>query len=482
MQQVDLLIRDACIITMDRGRRVIDDGAVAIDGGRIAAVGGTGEILGRFEGRRTLSARDRYLYPGLVSTHTHLFQCLLKGLGRDRALFDWLNASVWRALRNYDEEAMYYAALVGLIDSVRSGTTTVCDHQYCHPRPGIDASVIQAYLDAGVHGVLCRVHAEVGDLPPEMALDYAETEDDYFRELEGLCTSYRHHSLIDIAMGPSMIWDHQKSGFLRTREFANAFRIPISMHLAETEEDDRFAMKRWGMSAVDFLEHCGMLGPDLLVVHAVHVRDEDIRRFRDYEVKVSHCPVSNMLLASGTAPVPRYLEEGITVSLACDGAASNDTQDMLDVMRIAALKHKLVSRDASVVPAQQVLEMATIGGARALGLEDRIGSIEEGKMANLFIWSANNARAVPVNDPISSLVYSSSTCNVETTIIGGRTVLDHGRLTTLDETVVLRKAQQVADGLIRRSGLRNAHWGQSVPARCGLASEDGAPTAGGLKT
>ncbi len=136
----------------------------------------------------------------------------MTGLGRDRPLFDWLDASVLRAMRNYDEEAMYSAALVGLIESVRSGTTTVCDHQYCHPRPGIDSSVIQAYLDANVHGVLYRVHAEAGDLPPEMALDYVETEDDYFRELEVLCSSYRHHPLIDIAARCGLASRTSKSG------------------------------------------------------------------------------------------------------------------------------------------------------------------------------------------------------------------------------------------------------------------------------
>lgn len=470
MTRCDLLIANATIVSMDAAHRVIQDGAIAISGDRISALGGTGDILGRYSGQRTIEARGKYLYPGFVSTHTHLFQTMLKGLGRDKPLFEWLDGSIRRALRNFDEETIYYAALLGLMEAVRSGTTTVTDYQYCHSSPGMDESVIRAYLDLQVRGVLCKAHAEVSGFPDEIALNYVETEDDHFRELEDLCIKYQGHPLIGMSLGPGIIWDQTKDGFLRTREFADHFKIPITMHLAETESDDRYAIETYGMSCVDFLESCGLLGPDFVAVHAVHVAEEDIRRFRDYGVKISHCPVSNMLLASGAAPVRRYLEEGITVSLACDGAASNDTQDMLDVMRIAALKHKLVNRDASAVTAPQILEMATMGGARALGMESRIGSLEEGKMADMFIWAANDCRAVPVNDPISSLVYSSDSHNVETTIIAGKVVLDDGALVGPDEDETLRKVQRLAERLVRRSGLGDS--------RLGLADNRGAGIEG----
>jgi len=240
-----------------------------------------------------------------------------------------------------------------------------------------------------------------------------ETEDDHFRELEHLCLKYSGNPLVGLAAGTGIIWDQDPAGYRRSREFVDHFKIPFSMHLVETEEDDRYAQQTWGMSAIDLLESCGILGPDFIAVHDVNVKDEDIRRFRDFGVKVSHCPIANMILASGTAPVPRFLQEGVTVSLACDGAASNDSQDMLEVMRIAALKHKLVSHDASVVTAEQVLEMATRGGAKALGMERRIGTLEVGKLADMFVWSPNTARSIPVNDPISSLIYSSDSATLK---------------------------------------------------------------------
>jgi 5-methylthioadenosine/S-adenosylhomocysteine deaminase len=340
--------------------------------------------------------------------------------------------------------------------------------------------VINAYVDLHVRGVISKAHTEVGGLAKEIALNYMETEDDHFRELEMLCLKYRDHPLIRMSLAPGIIWDHDKPGYVRTREFANHFKIPISMHLDETEEDNRYAMETWGVSAIDLLESCGVLGPDFIAVHAVHVSENDIRRFRDYEVKISHCPISNMLLASGTAPVSRYREEGITVSLACDGAAANDTQDMLDVIRITALTHKLVNRDAAVMSAEEVLEMATMGGAKALGMEEYVGSLEEGKMADMFIWSANNSRAIPVNDPISSLVYSSDSRNIETTIIGGKVILDEGEIVTLNEEAVLRKAQSLAEDLVRRSGLGHpTHWGHRLPTSCGISQSvkiDQSPT------
>ncbi len=468
MERVDLIINGACVVTMDANRRIISDGAVAIKGERIAAIGGTEEILERYSGKRIMDARGKYLYPGFISTHTHLFQSMLKGLGRDKTLFEWLDSSVRRAMRNFNLENMYYAALVGLIDAVRSGTTTILDYQYCHAVPGIDQSVIKAYLDLQVRGVFCRSYTNVAGFPPDIAFGYVETEDDYFREMETLCLKYHDHPLLSLAMAPGIIWDHDRPGYLRTREFADHFNIPISMHLVESEEDDLYSKKTWGMSTIDFLESCGILGPDFIAVHCVHVQDDDIRRFRDYDVKISHCPVSNMILASGTAPVPRFLQEGITVSLACDGAASNDTQDMLDVMRIASLKHKLVNHDAAVVSAEQVLEMATLGGAQAIGMGKRIGSLEVGKMADMFIWSANDSRALPLNDPISALVYSSDSRNIETTIVAGKAVMEKGKIVTLDEETVLKKAQNLAQDLVRRSGLGSVHWGFSMPANCGL--------------
>ncbi|MBI9104202.1 MAG: amidohydrolase [Spirochaetales bacterium] len=462
MKKIDLLIKNACIITMNAGRRILYDASVAVLGNLIIEVGPSAEIDVHYDPEKIIDAHGKYLFPGFVTTHTHLFQTLLKGLGRDKPLLEWLNSSVKRALGFYDEEAMHYAALLGLIEAVRTGTTTVTDFQYCHMGPGFDIPVIEAYEKLGVRGVMSKAHTDVSSFAKDFGIQYIETEDDYFRELEDLCSKYAGHQFISMSMAPGIIWDHSREGFLRTRESANRLGIPITMHVVETADDDQFCMERWGMRTIPFLEECGLLGPDFVAVHSVYLTPEDIKTFKKYGVSVSHCPIPNMLLGSGAAPIPRLLEEGVNVSLACDGAASNDGQDMLEVLKITALQHKLISHDASVVSASEVLEMATLGGAKALGMEKEVGSIEVGKCADMFIYNPYDCRSIPVNDPISSIVYSSSRINVETTIINGKIVMEKGVIYGIDEEYVLNKAWKLANGIVSRAGIGNIQWGQKI--------------------
>lgn len=463
MKRADILILNAdYLISMDRSRRMISDGAMAIVGDRIAALGSTPELIKEWEGGKVIDAAGKYLFPGFITTHTHLFQTLLKGLGRDKTLFEWLDSSVRVALHNYDQEMMYWAAMCGLTEALRTGTTTVTDFQYCHSSPGLDQPVLNAYQDLGIRGVLSKSHTDVSGFPKEIACSWVESEEEYIRDTDDLCSQYEKHPTISISIAPGIIWDLSKRGYEMTREVADKWKIPITMHLVETEDDDEYARSTYGMSAIDLLEETGILGPDFVSVHSVHMGEEDIQRFKKYGVTVSHCPVSNMILASGTAPVPRFLEEGIPVSLAADGAASNDSQDMLEVMKMTALQHKLVTRNAAVVSAPQVLEMATLGGARALLQEDRIGSLEVGKKADFFIYNPKNARSIPVHDPVSSLVYSSSQANVETTVVNGKILLENGELKVADEEEILQKTQAAASKLIDKSGLGNTQWGHPV--------------------
>ncbi len=463
MKQIDLLVKNAeYIVTMDRERRMIRNGALAVDGGLVLEAGKTDDLSGRYKAVRTIDAKGKFLFPGFITTHTHLFQTLLKGLGRDKTLFDWLNSSVRVALHNFDEESMYWGAMTGLTEALRTGTTTVTDFQYCHSRPGLDRPVLDAYEKLGIRGVLSKSHTDVSAFPSEIACPWVESEEEFFRDTDDLCSEFENHPTIGMSIAPGIIWDLTRRGYQLTRELADKWKIPITMHLVETEDDDQYARQTYGMSAIDLLEETGVLGPDFVSVHSVHMTDYDIERFKKYGVTVSHCPVSNMILASGAAPVPRFLEEGIPVSLAADGAASNDTQDMLEVLKMTALQHKLVTRNAAVVSAAEVLEMATLGGARALMMEKEIGSLEAGKKADFFIYNPLNARSIPVHDPVSTLVYSSAQPNVETTVVGGKVLLDEGRLVSADEEEMLRETQRVAASLVERSGLGNVQWGQDV--------------------
>ncbi len=461
-KEVELLVRGAYIITMDAERRIIPDGAVAVKDNAILQIGRSGELQGKYRPAKTIDARGKYLFPGLVSTHTHLFQTVLKGLGRDKPLFEWLDSSVRRAYHLFDEQTIYHAALVGLIEAIRSGVTTVTDFQYCHPQPSIDYAVVKAYEALGIRGVLSKAHCDVSGFPDEIRPAYVESEDDFFRETEQMCRDLAGHPLVSMSLAPGIIWDLSRRGYERTRGLADRWSIPITMHLNETPDDNEFSHRSYGKPSVEFLDECGVLGPDFTAVHAVHMSEQDIATFRERGVNVCHCPVSNMILASGVAPVREYLRRGIPVSLAGDGAASNDTQNMLEVLKLTALLQKVHSGDAAAVSAAEVLEMATLGGARALQMQDRIGSLEEGKQADFFIFNPLSATSVPVHDPVTSVVYSSSPANIETTVVAGKTVLENNRICRLDEIEVLKRAQELAYRLAKRAKLGNVQWNQKI--------------------
>ena len=461
-KKIDLLVRGAFLITMDSEKRIIPDAALAVDGVTILKIGPTRQLDDLYAPAKTIDAHGKFLFPGMVTTHTHLFQTLLKGLGRDKPLFEWLDSSVRRAYHLFDEQTIYYAALVGLIEAARSGVTTVTDFQYCHPQPGIDYSVVKAYEALGMRGVLSKAHCDVSGFPDEIRPAYVESEDDFFRETEQMCRDLAGHSLVSMSLAPGIIWDLSRRGYERTRELAARRSIPITMHLNESPDDDEFSQRSYGKTTVEFLDDCGVLGPDFTAVHAVHMNDAGIAIFRERGVNVCHCPVSNMILASGVAPVREYLRRGIPVSLASDGAASNDSQNMLEVLKLTALLQKVHSGDAAAVSAAEVLEMATLGGARALQMQDRIGSLQEGKQADFFIFNPLVATSVPALDPVTSLVYSSAPSNIETTVVAGKPVLENNKICNLDEQEVLQTASRLARQLVRQAGLGNTQWNQAV--------------------
>ncbi len=226
----------------------------------------------------------------------------------------------------------------------------------------------------------------------------------------------------------------------------------LSLHVNETADDDQATLAEHGQRAVPFLEEIGFWGPDVLAVHCVRMQPEDIEILARHDVKVSHNPISNMYLGSGVAPIVEMRRAGLSVGLATDGAASNNSQDMLETLKCAGLVHKMAHRDPSAITAADVLDMATIDGARAIGQEERLGSLESGKQADLFVYNPYCARSVPVLDPVASLVFSAGTEGVVTTIVAGQVVLDEGQITTVDEEALLRECQAAAVALATRTG------------------------------
>jgi len=467
-REIDLLVDGGTVVTVDGERRTIDDGAIAIDRGRIVDVGPRGTVAPRFAARRRLDTRGKYVYPGLVNTHTHLFQTLLKGLGDDRVLVEWFRQMTGPSAAELTEDDCYWAALAGCWEALRSGTTSIVDFMYVHPRPHLSDAVIRAMTESGIRGVFARGFCDTGEdegVPPTLVQPLPTILADCER------VASRYHGSADgrltVRFAPCMIWTVTPEALCDVRALATRLGVGLTMHVAETSFEIDNSRRRFGKTDLRVLEELGVLGADLLAVHCVYLDHEDVRTLAAHGVAVSHNPTSNMYLSSGVAPIPDMLRAGIPVGLASDGPASNNTHNMIESLKFAALLHKVATRDPTVITGETVLEMATIGGARALGMEREIGSLETGKRADLFVADlAASPFCSPVHHPVSALVYSAAGHEVETVVVDGRVVLDEGHLTTASEERIRAAAQTAADGLVARAGtdtLRRRPWRSAPP-------------------
>jgi 5-methylthioadenosine/S-adenosylhomocysteine deaminase len=453
-QQLDTLLVGGTLICMDPERRVIPDGALGIRGAEIAVVGPRVDVEKEYRAARVVDARGRVVLPGFVNTHTHQFQGLLKGLACDRVLVDWFREVVGPSATALEAEHCYAASLLGCVEALRSGVTTLVDFMYAHPRPGLSEAVIRGFREAGIRGILARGFLDTGeeDGVPRALI---EPVDAVLQDVQDLFSRYNgaDNGRLWVWLAACMIWSQTERSLKLARELANTLGMRLTMHVAETPFEIETARRRFGGSTdLQVLERLGFLGPDLLAVHCVYLGPRDLRILKRYDVRVSHNPTSNMYLASGVAPIPEMLMYGITVGLATDGPASNNNQNMIHTLKQAALLHKVAQKDPTCITAEQVLEMATIGGARAVGLDALIGSLEPGKRADVIVLKTHNPFVAPVHDPVASLVYSALGDEVERVFVDGKEVLSEGQITALDEAEVLRRAEAAARDLVRRAG------------------------------
>ncbi|HUH98700.1 MAG TPA: amidohydrolase [Anaerolineales bacterium] len=463
MEKVNLIVDHATLVTMDPDGRVLQDYAIVVKGSLIAALEPSASVLKKYESPKVIDGRDQYVFPGFINTHTHLFQNGLKGLGRDKLLFDWLDSSVRKALHEIRYPDVYNAAAVGCIENMRSGVTTVMDYMYAHgSQLGLDDAVVQAFDETGMRGILGRTHTKTDNLAADSQCAINETEDMFFKDIERLRGKLGGHERITLALAPGIIWDMSEEGYRKLRQYADRYGLRITMHLDETEHDDVYAKEHYGINSVELLDRNGVLGEDFIGVHLVHLDEKSLDILQKRRIKCSHNPVSNMILASGVAPIPELKKRGLDVGLGTDGAASNDTQNMLEVIKTTAILHKCVHRDATLFPAMEVLKMATIDGARVVGREKEIGSLEVGKKADFFLFNPRNVACVPVADPIACLVYSANPVAIDTVVIHGRVVLEKGEILSIDEKAAIYNLQESAYRLRERVGLGSTFNGRKL--------------------
>jgi 5-methylthioadenosine/S-adenosylhomocysteine deaminase len=437
---MEFLVTGGVVVTMDAQRRVIEDGAVAVSGDKIVAVGPRTELTQRYASFKTIDAHDALVLPGLINGHAHAAMSLFRGIADDQLLDEWLQRYIFPAeARNVSEDFVTCGTRLGILEMLRGGITTFADMYY------FEDAVARVAKEAGVRGVLSQT---ILDFPaPDNrttadALSYAE---DYIQRWMG-------DPLITPAIGPHSIYSVSEKNLREAAALARRHDAPILIHLAEAQFETRQCRERHGLSPVAYLEKIGFLGPDLTGAHCIWEDAADIERLARHGVGCVHNPSSNMKLASGVMPVIELLAAGVPVGIATDGAASNNRQDLFMEIDLAAKLQKITRMDPRALPAPDVLEMATIGGARALHLDKQIGSLEEGKQADLIVVDMTAPHATPVYNIYSHIVYALKACDVKTVLIAGQIVMEDRRMLTLDEIQILAKAREyqrkVSDSLI----------------------------------
>lgn len=428
--QADILIENAWVLTMDAENRVFRKGGLAILGDKILATGPM-ESLSHIRAEERLDAEEGILMPGFVNVHTHASMTLFRGLADDLPLMRWLEDHIFPAESRLSKDLVRQGADLACLEMIASGTTTFCDMYL------FEEGVAEAARDAGMRAVVGEV---LYDFPSP---SYGCLEQG-FAHVEAMALAWKDHPRITIAVKPHSPYLCAPELLVRAFELAEKHNLPFVIHLAETLSEEQRIQAAYGKSPTAHLAGLGTLSPRTLAAHCVVMSENDIALFAEKGAHVAHNPQSNMKLASGIAPVPDMLAAGISVGLGTDGAASNNDLNMLSEIRAAALIHKVTRKDPTVMNARTVLRMATIEGARCLGLEDRIGSLEAGKEADLILIRTDSPHMTPLYHPCSHVVYAAGRHDISDVFIAGKRVYRNRVFTTLDGKAVCARAREAA--------------------------------------
>jgi 5-methylthioadenosine/S-adenosylhomocysteine deaminase len=416
---------------MDPARRIIENGAVAVRGERIVGVGGRAEIEGRFQAKQRLDRGEALIAPGFVNTHAHAPMSLFRGLADDLPLQEWLEKHIFPAeAKNVDAEFVRWGTRLACLEMKLSGTTTYADMYY------FEEVVAEATKEAGMRGVL-------GQTILSFPSPDSKTPAEGLRRTERFLQRFKGDPLITAAVAPHAVYTNTDETLQSSRRLADKFGAPLVIHLSETRRENEEHRAKRGMSPTQLLEKLGVLAGRTIAAHAVWLDEADMRILAARGVGVAHCPSSNAKLASGVAPVTRMLSLGIAVGLGTDGpAGSNNDFDLLEEADLAGKLQKVTLGDPQALPAPAALEMLTIGGARALGLEKEIGSLEAGKRADMIVMRLDRPNAVPLYDVTSQMIYALKGADVRDVMVNGRPIVRDRKSLTLDEVAVLAKAAE----------------------------------------
>jgi 5-methylthioadenosine/S-adenosylhomocysteine deaminase len=429
---VSLIVVGGTVITQNAAHAILSPGALAIDGTDIVEVGAPDAIAARYQAAQTVDARDQIVLPGLINTHTHAPMVMYRGLADDLALMDWLQKYIFPAeAKTVSPELVRVGTRLAALEMIESGTTTFADMYY------FEEEIAKATAEAGLRAVL-------GETIIQFPVADARTPAEGLARAERFIREFKDNGLVVPAVAPHALYTNDRTTLVASAELGRKYGVPVIIHFAETEDEVRIAREQYQLTPTGYLESIGFWGPRTLGAHGIWVNDDDLAILKRRGVGVAHNPESNMKLSSGAAPVTKYLAAGVSLGLGTDGAASNNDLDMFEAMRQASFLAKHATRDPTAVPARAALDLATIGGARALAMERLIGSLEPGKRADLITVSMRAARQTPLYDAVSHLVYVTRGDDVRTTIVNGRILMLDRQVRTLDRTTVIADANRLA--------------------------------------
>jgi len=446
----DLLILGGLLVTMDDNWTVLGDGGLAIKGGAIVGRGTRAEIEASYQAPEVIPADEHLVIPGLINAHTHAAMTAFRGLADDLPLDVWLKEYIWPAEgRTVTAEMVYWSTLLAAAEMIRSGTTLFADMYFFEDEVG------RAAQQAGIRAVL-------GEALVDFPSPNTKTPEEGLAYVRASFERWAGHPLVQVALQPHSAYACSPELLVRSKALADEWKAILLLHACETAQEIREVQARnGGQTPVELLESLALLDRNVVFAHGVHVTRDEIALLAERGVSIAHCPESNMKLASGVAPVPAYLAAGVNVALGTDGTASNNDLNLWGELQTAARLHKVFTGDPTVIPARQAVWMATRGGARALGCETRLGSLEVGKRADVVLINLNRPHLVPLYDPYSHLTYAVRAADVTTVIIEGRVVLQDGELLTIDEEEVFAHLRELAQDLGTQWG-RDANWRVAV--------------------
>jgi len=429
MEKIDYLIHAKWVITCEENNRVLENHSLAIKDKKILAILPTPDAQQKYQADREENYTSHAVMPGFINSHTHLSMNLFRGLADDLELMDWLNNHIWPAEGKWvSQEMVYDGSLLAMAEMIRCGTICFNDMYF--------------FLDATAQAAeLAGMRAHIGMTIIDVPTAYAKTTDEYFAKAIEFYQRYKQNERITATLAPHSTYTVSIENLERVKKLADEYKLKTNIHLQEAPSEIEQSMAKYGKRPLQRLHDIGMVSPDLIAIHMTQINDDDFEILQKTKPNIVHCPESNMKLVSGLCPVDKLTKLGINVALGTDGAASNNDLDMFGEMRTAAFLGKVVTNDPKAASAAEVLKMATLNGAKALGIDHITGSLEAGKAADFIAIDMNCIETQPVYHPVSQIVYATPRNQVTDVWVNGKQLLKNRKLMTLDEKELLEKAQ-----------------------------------------